>query len=76
LIAVLLLPAGERARWAEERKGELCLLSSRQARARFIASLLLAGGRELAVTLLLAGGRELAVTLRPARLGHKRAGRR
>jgi hypothetical protein len=47
----LLLPAGERARWAEEWKGELCALGSRKARARFVASLLLAGGRELAVTL-------------------------
>jgi hypothetical protein len=48
---VLLLPARERARWVEEWKGELCALGSRRARVRFIASLLLAGGRELAVTL-------------------------
>jgi Bacterial RNA polymerase, alpha chain C terminal domain len=61
--AVLLLPAGERTRWAEEWKGELRALTSRKARARFIASLLLAGGREL------------AVTLRQARPGHKQAGR-
>jgi hypothetical protein len=59
----LLLPAGERARWAEEWKGELRALGSRKARARFIASLLLAGGREL------------AMTLRQARPGRKRAGR-
>ena len=49
--AVLLLPAGERARWVEEWQGELRALRSRKARARFIASLLLAGGRELPVTL-------------------------
>jgi hypothetical protein len=61
--AVLLLPAGERARWAEEWKGELRALGSRKARTRFIASLLLAGGRER------------AVTLRQARPGHKGAGR-
>ncbi len=60
---VLLLPAGERARWVEEWKGELCALRSRRARARFIASLLLAGGRGL------------AVRLRQARPGHPRAGR-
>jgi hypothetical protein len=59
----LLLPAGERARWVEEWKGELRALRSRTARARFIASLLLAGGREL------------AVTLRQARPGRRRAGR-
>jgi len=60
----LLLPAGERARWVEEWKGELCLLRSRKAQARFIASLLLAGGRKL------------AVTLRQLRPGHKQVGRR
>ena len=60
---LLLLPAGERARWAEEWQGELCALGSRRARARFIASLLLAGGRGL------------AVRLRQARPGHPRAGR-
>jgi Bacterial RNA polymerase, alpha chain C terminal domain len=46
-----LLPAHERDRWAEEWKGELHALGSRTARARFILSLLLAGGRRLAVTL-------------------------
>lgn len=61
MAAVLLLPAGERARWAEEWTGELRALRSRKARARFIASLLLAGGREL------------TVTLRQARPGHKQA---
>ncbi len=61
--AALLLPAGERARWAEEWNGELRALRSRRARARFIASLLLAGGREL------------AVTLRRSRPGRTRAGR-
>jgi hypothetical protein len=61
--AVLLLPAGERARWAEEWRGELRALGSRRARTRFIASLLLAGGREL------------AGTLRQLRPGHKQAGR-
>jgi hypothetical protein len=59
----LLLPAGERARWVEEWKGELRALRSRKARARFIASLLLAGGREL------------AVRLRQARQGRTRVGR-
>jgi hypothetical protein len=61
--AALLLPAGERARWVEEWKSELCALRSRKARARFTMSLLLEGGREL------------AVTLRQAQLGHKPAGR-
>src|SRR6201999_1598748 len=51
--AALLLPAEERARWTQEWKGELRALESRRARARFISSLLLAGGRHLAVTLRL-----------------------
>lgn len=59
----LLLPAAERARWVEEWKGELLALRSRRARARFVASLLLAGGRKL------------AVTLRQARSGRRRVGR-
>ena len=46
-----LLPADERDRWTEEWKGELHSLGSRTARTRFILSLLLAGGRRLAVTL-------------------------
>jgi hypothetical protein len=46
-----LLPADERDRWAEEWKGELHALGSRTARASFILSLLLTGGRRLAVTL-------------------------
>lgn len=62
--AVLLLPAGERARWAEEWTGELGALGSRRARTRFITSLLLAGGRQV------------AGKLRQLRSGHQQGGRR
>lgn len=46
-----MLPAVERDRWAEEWAGELRALGSWKARARFTLSLLLAGGRRLAVTI-------------------------
>lgn len=54
--AGVLLPAMDRDRWLEEWHGELHVLSSRRARARFLVSLLM--------PLLLAGGRKFAVTLR------------
>jgi hypothetical protein len=54
--AGVLLPALDRDRWLEEWHGELHVLGSRRARARFLVSLL--------VPLLLAGGRKFAVTLR------------
>jgi hypothetical protein len=50
-LAGALLPRRERDRWVEEWKGELHALGSRKARAMFVLSLLLAGGRRLAVTL-------------------------
>jgi hypothetical protein len=56
--AGVLLPAMDRDRWLEEWHGELHVLRSRGARARFLVSLL--------VPLLLAGGRKFAVTLRHA----------
>jgi hypothetical protein len=54
--AGVLLPAMDRDRWLEEWHGELHVLGSRTARARFLVSLL--------APLLLAGGRKFAVTLR------------
>jgi hypothetical protein len=59
--AAALLLADERERWVEEWTGELQVLRSPAARARFVMSLLLAGGRRL------------AVTLRQVRPGHKPA---
>lgn len=49
--AGLLLPAAERDRWVEEWTAELQALRRRRARARFVGSLLLGGGRRLAVVL-------------------------
>jgi hypothetical protein len=46
-----LLPVAERDRWVEEWKGELYSLSSRKSRAKFVVSLLFAGGRRVAVVL-------------------------
>jgi hypothetical protein len=49
--AGVLLPAAERDRWVEEWTAELQALRRRRARARFVGSLLLGGGRRLAVVL-------------------------
>jgi GTP diphosphokinase / guanosine-3',5'-bis(diphosphate) 3'-diphosphatase len=39
-VSVLLLPSAQRARWREEWAGELCVLPTRRARARFAVQML------------------------------------